>query len=669
MGFKKVALLIFGCCLLWANAWGVSYEDLPELVEKSPILTPYGYHLEQIDARIRRLSLENGWWLSLSGTYYFNDSYAEDVIGYTFGLSLKLTKSFGGYTANNLFQRFLARLDYLRVNLSREERRLLLLWRARFLYVEHLLLEKKAEVLAALTAEAEKQLTPLRERMTAGFARREDLDWYADRLFRYQLEESLCRDQQRKIRELLALLLGLKEMELDQRPLYVSLPIDLPARPASGFLEAASEELSRLSRKRFYPRFKFFLGADRTWDDNSGGFWTGFSVSIPLHFRAAERAREEEIFALWQRLKEEEATFETRLKNEAFEHLLGLLSSRGDLRFLARRVSRLLLERSALRAEPFDPGRVKVRIEVLETLKDYYDTQLRLFGLLASLGSALRLEELPGKGPGVLFALPPREVAAWWWRNQASPLPVEKALEEWGIRRIYFSLNASQIQRYLVEGDPGLSRFILDLYRRGVSVEILLGEPRWIFPREREKLLKILSLLEKRLYPLVQTVHLDIEPHALKDFARRKAHYLRLYLDTLEELSSRTPFALVVDVPLYFLREKVTWHGKEALIVDHLLSFVSGVVVMNYLGDPALFEKKAREVARLLDEREVPYWIGLSVEKEISEEESLKGLSPEALKQLLIEDLESLSSSWFFRGLAVETFEDLTGYAPSATTP
>ncbi len=667
MGVKKITFLVLLWGMFWGKAWGLRYEELPSLVHHSPLLSPYEHHLKQINSRIKRLTLENGWWLSLSGTYYFNDSYAEDVIGYTFGLSFKLTKNFGGYTSNQLFERFLARLDYLRTDLSREERETVLLWRARFLFVEDLLLEQKAKILAALIRETQTLLRPLRERMLLGFERRRDLDLLADRLFRYRLEEGLCRQQQRRVEELLSLLLGLKEARPEEEGLYVVLPVDLPAPGKADFLEKVSEELSHLSQRKFYPRFKFFLGADRTWNDNSGSLWTGFSVSVPLHFRASERARQEEILALWQRLKSEDELRTTRLKNQAFEHLIGLVSSQGDLLFLARRFSSLLLEKPP---EIFDLRRGRSRLKALEVLRDYYDVQLRIFSLLASLGSTLKLEDLPlAQGKEVLLALPPREIAAWWWESKPSSALARQVSQEWGLRRLYFSLNAAQIQKFLQEKDETLPQFILDLYQEGLETEILLGEPTWIFPKARKKLLEILSLLEERLYPLVQTVHLDIEPHALSGFAQNRKEYERLYLETLAEIRKNTPFALVVDVPLYFFREKVFWRGKEALLIEHLSPLVNGVVVMNYLGEPRLFERRAKEVARMLEERGLPYWIGLSIERDVPAEETLHGLSKPTLRRFLREELFEISSSYLFRGLAVQNFKELKDYASPSRTP
>ncbi len=667
MGVKKIAFLVLIFVIWDHSSWALRYKELPLLVDGSPLFSSYSYHLKQIESRIKRLSLENGWWLSLSGTYYFNNSYAKDVIGYTFGLSLKLNKDFGGYNSNNLFQRFLARLDFLKVGLAKDERKVLLLWRLRFLFIEYLLLEQKIQILKNLEQEIETILSPLRERMIHGLEKREDVDFYVDRLFRYRLEENLCRQQQKKIEELFSLILNCEDCRPEKENLYLTLPLNLPSPEKTDFLEKVSEQLAELSKRRFYPRFKFSLGVDRTWDDNSGSLWTGFSVSVPLHFQASERARQEEIFALWQRLKAEEELRETRLKNQAFEHLMGLISYQSDLRFLARRFSSALLEKPP---PVFDRSWARSRIKALEILKDYYDVQIRIFALWASLGGALQLKDFPvSHDRGLWVALPPRDLAAWWWASEPSVSHVRQVSDSLGLTRLYFSLNAKQIEEYLQKGNPELSRFIVDLYQQGTVTEILLGEPTWIFPQARKKLFQIVSWLEKRLYPLVQVVHLDLEPHALSDFSRNKERYLRLYLDTLAELRKETPMDLIVDVPLYFFREKISWQGKEALLIDHLVPLVNGVVVMNYFGDPDLFERWAKKVAQMLEARSLPYWIGLSLEKDIPSEESLKDLSVEVFRQFLREELSQISPSYFFRGLAVQNFKELEKYAAPSQTP
>lgn len=80
------------------------------------------------------------------------------------------------------------------------------------------------------------------------------------------------------------------------------------------------------------------------------------------------------------------------------------------------------------------------------------------------------------------------------------------------INRILLSLNARQIT--MVALNPqSLNKFIQDAHRHGVKIELLLGDPNWILPKER---IGLLHIIKKLRHIKFDGLHLDIEPDQLE---------------------------------------------------------------------------------------------------------------------------------------------------------
>ncbi len=91
--------------------------------------------------------------MSLSSLYYLNNSYAEDIIGYTAGLSFKIEKSINN--TDNLYRKFLTKIDYIKTNTNKSEKEMRLLWQTKFLYIDYLILKNRIRLLNKLREEIE----------------------------------------------------------------------------------------------------------------------------------------------------------------------------------------------------------------------------------------------------------------------------------------------------------------------------------------------------------------------------------------------------------------------------------------------------------------------------------------------------------------------------------
>ncbi|WP_022852656.1 TolC family protein [Thermodesulfatator atlanticus] len=663
MDIKKITLLIviFLAIPKSSISFVLTYEALPTLLESSPLLKPYSYKAKEIEAKIKSLYTENSWWISLSGSYYFNRDYSKEIIGYNASLTAELTKNLTGYTTDILYKKFLLELNFIKNNLSKDERYTKLLWKLRFLFIEYLLLNKKIKNLEKIETTIEQIIIPQKEKLAAGLVKTDDLVVYTDLLFKIKFEQNIYKQKREITKQLISLLLGAEISQISPDEIWQQLPITIPHKENPSILMQAADELINLSKRRFYPRIKFSLGATKTWDDSSGGTWTGFSLSFPLNYKEAEKNKKREILSLWERIKEEESSRKQIMEQKALEHIAALWDLLLMQKMTARKIEHLLLDCE-------NPNQTIIRkntykLKTLLLLNEYYDNQIKMFSLISSLSSTLLLKDLPNTQNKILFGCPPRNLSSWWWRSEPNQEKIAKIVEEFPIlNKIYFSLNSEQIKKYIEGQNKELSFFILSLYERGIDTEILLGDPHWIFPEERQKLYQTISLIENKLYPLIQTIHLDIEPWSLPEFTEKKELLWQHYIEMLQRLRLITKLNIIIDVSPRVFKERITWNNEDKTIIDHISTYINGVVVMNYTGNTKNLLKNAKKYATLLDEKKIPYWIGISVERDESPDISLKLLNRERLDFFIHNCLRKISNSYYFRGIAIQSMEDLERY-------
>ncbi len=104
-------------------------------------------------------------------------------------------------------------------------------------------------------------------------------------------------------------------------------------------------------------------------------------------------------------------------------------------------------------------------------------------------------------------------IYVWNYDKFMSRPEIWKHSQAMQVNRVLLSLNEEQITS--VASNPQvLNNFIADAHRYGIEVELLLGDPNWILPSERLKLIEIIKQLGGIDFA---GLHLDIEPDQLDD--------------------------------------------------------------------------------------------------------------------------------------------------------
>lgn len=187
------------------------------------------------------------------------------------------------------------------------------------------------------------------------------------------------------------------------------------------------------------------------------------------------------------------------------------------------------------------------------------------------------------------------DLAVYLWQSGAfldGSEPVE-VLKEHQINRVLFSLNADQLQELKSEEGKERLRKLLGTCRiAGISPGVLLGEPTWILPEQRQYLLEILSAMNE--FPL-DRVHLDLEPAQL-DLERYGLNYLGAQLLRTVQLAveiSDHPVELSIHPRMLSTEEIDICFGCGLSNLD-----LEKVVVMIYRTDLAEVQEKMMEFTR-----------------------------------------------------------------------
>ena len=100
-----------------------------------------------------------------------------------------------------------------------------------------------------------------------------------------------------------------------------------------------------------------------------------------------------------------------------------------------------------------------------------------------------------------------------------------------GFDRLLLSFSADEVQALRSpDGADRLRNLLREAARRGLVVDLLLGDPAWILPAARGGLKGVLRFFVP--FPF-RAVHLDLEPDILEGAEHRREELLGYLLDTL----------------------------------------------------------------------------------------------------------------------------------------
>lgn len=319
--------------------------------------------------------------------------------------------------------------------------------------------------------------------------------------------------------------------------------------------------------------------------------------------------------------------------------------------------SRLQNATKDIKADPLNLLAIEADITTLNLEKEIarYEKN-RLFYELMYLAGFSQYEEMSSYGLSGTFSsrkLYPR--ALWVWG--ASELLENEEYEAFfisfcrtkGIKKVFFSIN-KQLSDSL-DQNPAVAKFIVRLHQHDIKISALMGENSYIYPGQRERLIRNLqnilsynSMNEEGAR--FDAVHLDIEPHTLKEWETNKRELLNMLAETLTEakgvISSGGGLQMEVDIPVFY--DKI-----DQSILMRIVETADVVTVMAY-------EKKKYE--EVIEAVKAETKAVVNAGKEIIIGFNAKDFSEEAeMEELIAEVGNRLSGSSSFAGFGVHDFK------------
>jgi len=94
-----------------------------------------------------------------------------------------------------------------------------------------------------------------------------------------------------------------------------------------------------------------------------------------------------------------------------------------------------------------------------------------------------------------------------------------------------------------------------DFLKYDIKVEFLIGDNSWIYPSKREKIDLKIKFIEQfqNFY-----IHLDIEPHTLKELKPYREKYLDMYIKMLKYIKTKYPkYHISISIPTFYYIEYI----------------------------------------------------------------------------------------------------------------
>ena len=364
------------------------------------------------------------------------------------------------------------------------------------------------------------------------------------------------------------------------------------------------------------------------------GVVLSWNVKMPLRFLEANRAMSEmdrleiEKSAIALKKEGERVLSEARYALDTMETAKeDFRSAETALHAALEHLREALLRQEAGRVGPTEVHRAKFLYfkRALDYVQAYASMQNALAAVLYRLsdeggkraaqpffyeeGLTAPLKEGPKK-PAAASATP--GLYLWrsgdWIETDDSWHSLLQRLREWGVGRILLGLDGRQIRSLR---DPetfhAWAKRLREAQKEGIEVEALLGEPTWLLPEGREKLLQIVQAIEPLPF---RAIHLDLEPEQLTMPPSPKEGARRIY-ETLRAVASVTKRPLGLSLhPRELDREATGFDLAELLHRDRI-----EIAVMLYgYGVEALDEWMERFRA---DHPGITPTVAISVEPEI----------------------------------------------------
>ncbi len=212
-----------------------------------------------------------------------------------------------------------------------------------------------------------------------------------------------------------------------------------------------------------------------------------------------------------------------------------------------------------------------------------------------------------------------------------------------GTGTLMVSLDADQIEQQASDGAK-LRALAERAAAIGIRTELLLGEPTWILPKHRGRLLQIVQRLQDAPF---SGLHLDLEPNMLDDSPAGTARLLPELVQTLRAVKAVSPWPIACSLHPRYL----TAATDGAALGDQLTALGVAPTLMIYVANP----QRVVEIAQPIMQRfpGLRFGVALSIEHTLGREESLFSF-PEAERASRLATVEQALAGGNFSGLALQ---------------
>jgi outer membrane protein TolC len=225
------------------------------------------------------------------------------------------------------------------------------------------------------------------------------------------------------------------------------------------------------------------------------------------------------------------------------------------------------------------------------------------------------------------------------------------------VGRLLLSLDAKQIEHAQTPAGATRLTALLDTARaEGLRVELLLGDPDWIFPNRRDRLVAIVRALARFHF---SGLHLDVEPNQLDSRALGEEFLLRELLATLAAVQAASPWALGLSIhPRYMMAlfDGTVFGARLAALAPH------EVTLMIYVADPERVHAIAAPIVAAYPQ--LRFTVAQSIEPALAPDEGQAIRSRAALgraKQRLASLFAGTSN---FKGIVLQAWEHYASLQP-----
>lgn len=490
------------------------------------------------------------------------------------------------------------------------------------------------------------------------------------------------------------------ELAFPTLPVFDGAAADIEANPA--FL-ARREALERYAKlvdvtKRIDLESSLVVGVTGSKEepgDYGSGVYLGFNISEPL--KAAASAEDKANLAAradYERAEREELFTRMTLDGEAEEAVsyaayasANIEAQLSRLRAISENVREKLLRHAAIAGDTLEQLQAsryqyyRVAMDVLDSYQLFMESGADILSYAYPRGrntepaartdtASLRALErmlsplwfsersaaavaVEGKR-GVAVEAPPAGSVYIW---EASPFlnPTTrggalKRLSGRGIARMLLSFTAKELNGFRSEeGRRNLKALLSEASSAGISTELLLGEPTWLFPENRKSLTAIIGSMSDFRFA---GIHLDIEPDSLPGAEGMRHELLGLLIDTIKESRSASGRPLSLSVHPRYLE------GELGALVAKRLSpdDVSYIAPMIYSTNRERVVSRMSEI--LASFPRFDFVLAQSVERVLPRSESYAAAGMAAFGASMREIDERLSRYRNYKGIVVQDWKD-----------